>query len=183
MTPTDESALYVAFMGHADATAERLVGLHARLLAGELSREQFIALAAALVGRAQAQAYALADLSLAAWVTAQTGTAAPTLGLLASVNVDRLRDGLTTLISVVDHDEPGPRVARYGRAETAGAFQDAYSDGMRSRPEVGGYTRRLNVAACELCHWLYRDGYVWAASKPFHRHPGCGCHPEPVLAL
>jgi hypothetical protein len=81
----------------------------------------------------------------------------------------------------VQPDSPDLRVARFGRAETAGAFQDGYSAAMRERSEVGGYVRVLNADACQLCHWLYRDGHVWPASKSFHRHPGCGCHPGPVL--
>lgn len=177
----EESPLYLAFMGHADETAGRLVTLHALLLAGDLSPDEFVGLAAALVGQAQAQAYALADLSLAAWVTAETGVAAPTVGLLAPDDTSRLREGLSTLLSVVDPEAPEARVARFGRAETAAAFQDGYSAGMQTRHEVSGYRRKLNVKACELCHWLYRNGHVWPSSKPFTRHPGCGCHPEPVL--
>lgn len=178
----EETPLYHAFMGHASATADRLVTLYAALSAETLTQAEFIDLAALLVGRAQAQAWALADVALATAITAETGAAVPALGLLAPDETPRLRDGLSTLLSVVDPEAPDLRVARYGRAETAGAFQDGYSAGMRERREVRGYRRVLNVKACELCHWLYKGGHVYPADKSFHRHPGCGCHPQPVIA-
>lgn len=179
--PRQETDLYLAFMGHADAVASRLVGLHAALLAGVLSRDEFIERAALLVGAAHARMYALADASLAAWLSAETARAVPALGLIAPDETPGLRDGLATLLAVVDEDSPARRVARFGRAETAGAFQDGYSAAMRERREVGGYVRVLNSGACELCVWLWRGGYVWPAGKSFHKHPGCGCHPGPVL--
>lgn len=178
---TEETPLYLAFMGHADAVADRLVALHEAFLAGVLTRDEFIERAALLVGAAQARMYALADASLTAWLTSETRDAVPALGIIAPDETPRLRDGLGTLLAVVDPDDPALRVARFGRSEVAGAFQDGYSAAMRERPEVGGYVRVLNSGACELCQWLYRGGHVWPASKSFHKHPGCGCHPGPVL--
>lgn len=179
----ENSALHDVFMGHAEATERRLVALHARYVAGEMTADAFVSLAAALVGQANAQAVALADLSLSAWLTAQTRTATPTLGLVAPEDAGRLQDGLRTLLAAVDGlDTPEARVGRFGRAEPARAFQRGYSEGMARRPEVGGWTRRLNVGACELCGWLAQEGRVFPASRAFTDHPGCGCHPEPVLA-
>lgn len=179
--PAAESPLHDVFMGHAETTAGRLVELHARLLSGELTVDGFVALAAGLVGRANAQAFALADLSLAAWVTAATQSAAPTLGLVLPDEGPRLRDGLATLIAAVDPEAPELRVARYGRAETARAFQRGYSEGIAERDEIGGWRRRLNTTACQLCVWLWKEGKVYPASRRMTQHPGCGCHPEPVL--
>ncbi|RBY85744.1 hypothetical protein [Blastococcus sp. TF02A-30] len=183
MTETREDTdLTRAFMGRADAVGSRLVGLHAAYLAGRLTLDEFIDAAALLIGAAQAQMYGLADASLAAWVSAETQTAVPALGIVAPDNGPGLREGLSALLAVVDPEDPAARVARMGRAETAGAFQDGYSEAMRERRDVvGGYVRVLNASACELCVWLWRGGYVWPAGKSFHRHPGCGCHPGPVL--
>lgn len=182
MTETREDTdLTRAFMGRADAVGERLVRLHDAYLAGLMTVDEFIDAAALLIGAAQAQMWGLADASLAAWLTTETGVVVPALGISPPDNGPGLREGLSALLAVVDPEDPAARVARMGRAETAGAFQDGYSEAMRERPEVGGYVRVLNAGACELCHWLYRDGYVWPAGKSFHRHPGCGCHPGPVL--
>ena len=180
MTPED-TALTRAFMGHAETVAERLVSLHGLLLAGVLTPADFIEMAALLVGAAMARMFAFGDAALAAWLTTETGVAVPALGLVSPDETGRLADGLSTLLARVDPESPEARVARFGRAEVAGAFQDGYSAAMRERPEVGGYVRVLNVDACELCYWLWRDGFVWPSSKSFHRHPGCGCHPGPVL--
>lgn len=179
--PRQDTDLYRAFMGHADAVGARLVALHEALLAGVLTVDEFIDRAALLVGAAQARMFALADASLAAWLSAEIAEAVPALGIVAPDETPRLRDGLVTLLSVVDPEAPALRVARFGRSEVAGAFQDGYVAAMSERPEVEGYVRVLNVAACELCQWLYRGGRVWHPSKSFFKHPGCGCHPGPVL--
>ncbi|MFQ1002538.1 hypothetical protein [Modestobacter sp. SSW1-42] len=178
---SQETALYDAFMGYSESVGERLVQLHAAFLDGRLDVDDFIDRASLLVGQAQARMYALADASLSAFITVETATAVPTLGIVAPDESGRLRDGLRTLLAVVDPEAPALRVARYGRSEAAGAFQDGYSTAMRERPEVGGYRRVLNTSACELCVWLWRGGYVYPSGKSFHRHTGCGCHPEPVL--
>lgn len=179
--PREDTDLTRAFMRRADAVGSRLVDLHAAFLAGLMTLDEFIDAASLLVGAAQAQMWGLADASLAAWLTTETGIVTPALGLTPPDNGPGLRDGLVALLAVVDEEAPEARVARMGRAETAGAFQDAYSEAMRERSEVSGYVRVLNASACQLCQWLYRDGYVWPVHKDFHRHPGCGCHPGPVL--
>ena len=178
---SQETALHDAFMGYADGVGDRLVVLHGALLEGTLTPDDFIDRASVLVGDAQARMYALADASLSAWLTVETGTAVPSLGIGAPNELPRLREGLSTLLAVVDPEAPALRVARFGRSETAGAFQDGYSAAMGERPQVGGWRRVLNSTACELCRWLYRDGYVYRPRQSFHRHAGCGCHPEPVL--
>ncbi len=177
----EDTDLYRAFMGYAEGVGERLVVLHAAYLAGTLSADEFIERAALLVGMAQARMWSLADASLAAYLSARTGQAVPALGILAPDEGGRLRDGLVTLLAVVDPEGPAARIARYGRSETAGAFQDGYSVAMDSRDDVVGWRRVLNVDACELCNWLYKGGRIYPTGKNFHRHPGCGCHPEPVL--
>lgn len=179
----EDTPLTRAFMGQADVVGSRLVDLHARYLAGLLSLDDFIDAAVLMLQAAQGAMYGLADASLAAWASAETLEAIPALGITPPDNAAGLREGLVTLLGVVDEEAPEARIARMGRSEVAGAFQDGYSEAMRERADlVGGYVRVLNAGACQLCRWLYRDGYVWPAYKSFHRHPGCGCHPGPVLA-
>lgn len=180
--PREDTLLTRTFMAQADAVGNRLVGLHAAYLAGLLTVDEFIDAAALLIGSSQAAMYGLADVSLTSWLTQETGEAVPTLGISPPDNGPGLRDGLATLLAVVDPEDPVLRVARFGRSETAGAFQDGYVAAMSERPEVGGYVRVLNAGACQLCQWLYKDGRVWPASKAFYKHTGCGCHPGPVLA-
>lgn len=176
--------LYEAISRLSGDTEARLLRLYDALLAGTLTGEEFTAYAVALVGRANATAYGLADASLLAAVETSSSRASAALGLAPPASdADRLRKGVSTLLAALNaDDEPDvARVARYGRSEPISAMQDAYVEGM-TRRGLPGYRRVLSPGACELCHWLYRDGYVYPADKPFHRHGGCACHPEPIVS-
>jgi len=45
---------------------------------------------------------------------------------------------------------------------------------------VRGYRRGINPDACELCFWLWKEGYVYPITQPMHRHTGCRCIPVPT---
>lgn len=180
---TGDTELHDLFMGHAVRTERTLVGLYARVTSGDISKGVFRSLAATVVEGANVGSWMLADVSLAAWMTAQTGRATPALGIApGGEETDRILAGLDTLMQGLDDakTERDALLARYGRSEPARAFQRAYVAAMQERPEVAGYRRVLNAEACELCRWRYRGGKVFSVGTPFAQHPGCGCYPEPV---
>lgn len=75
------------------------------------------------------------------------------------------------------------RVERMVKDETVAQMQRGVQDGIRLRaPETGivGYRRGINPDACELCFWLWKDGYVYEIDQPMHRHTGCRCVPIPT---
>lgn len=72
------------------------------------------------------------------------------------------------------------RLERLGTNDPIEAAQMGYSDGMRDSEHVGGWVRSLEADACELCVWLYRDGFIYAPERPITTHPGCVCTAEPL---
>jgi hypothetical protein len=92
---------------------------------------------------------------------------------------DRLDKALRTLGA--DQD----RLERLTRDETIAATQRGYQDGVRISPSttssrIRGYRRQINPDACELCWWLWKEGYVYPIDQPMHRHIGCRCVPVPT---
>lgn len=174
------SRFYDLMEGLSTETAARLVSLYQALVEGLMTPQEFLALASALVARANVQAYTLADLSLAAAATAATRRPVAALGVAPPADdLQRIVKGLRTLLEAED-DVP-MRIERYGRSEPANAAQDGYVEAMRRRGIVEGYVRVLNPGACELCYWLWKEGYVYPKDKSFHRHTGCMCYPQPVF--
>lgn len=77
------------------------------------------------------------------------------------------------------------RVERIARDEPIQAAQRGYQDGLRAAgptrvKPILGYRRRINPDACELCYWLWKEGYVYPIDQPMHRHTGCRCVPVPT---
>lgn len=60
--------------------------------------------------------------------------------------------------------------------------QQAMSLSMRASRRVAGWVRVLDSDACELCQWLYKDGYIYPPDRPLTTHPGCICSARPVTA-
>ena len=49
-----------------------------------------------------------------------------------------------------------------------------------SSATIRGYRRGVNPDCCELCFWLWKEGYVYPVEQPMHRHTGCRCVPVPT---
>lgn len=114
-------------------------------------------------------------------------------------DVSALEERLTKALRTIEA-EPAPqeKVERLVRDEAVQAAQRGYQDGIRARilaipdeqlkpapkpekaPEVTGYRRGTNPDCCELCFWLWKEGYVYPISQPMHRHTGCRCWPVPT---
>lgn len=159
----------------ASSADRRIQALYARLVAGEITVEQFLTLASAIVAQDQSRAVGMADVALAATLTVSGGTARTPVGLLPEVDreliVERLRVALA---------DPDPVAAlrvevRDVVLETA---QIAYGVAMQ-RQGVKRWTRALNAGACVLCRDLAGD--VLPAYARMYRHKGCGCSQRPIL--
>lgn len=73
--------------------------------------------------------------------------------------------------------EPTERIERMVRDETVAQMQRGHQDGARITGRAIGYRRGINPDACELCFWLWKEGYVYDIDQPMHRHTGCRCVP------
>ncbi len=121
------------------------------------------------------RATALADVSLAAFLSAATGRAVPTLGIVPP-EVDH-RPELATIAATTGVDL-ADSYATHARATTLATAQDAYGQAMVAQ-RVPSWTRVLNSGACELCQDL--AGAVLPGDAEMYHHRGCGCTQRPVL--
>ncbi len=152
----------------AQRAADRLAVLWDRWEARELTREEFIASAVAVLGVSRARAVALADLGAAADMTQATGAVVAPLGLAPPAVV-----GTAVL---ADLDSRGAAEVE-GRAQTLTAAQDAHHEALQTHG-AQGWVRVLNAGACVLCRDLAGDVLPISAT-PYH-HKGCGCSTRPV---
>lgn len=84
--------------------------------------------------------------------------------------------------SVEEAPPPLDRVERIARDEPIQAAQHGYQAALREHAteEIVGYRRGINPDACELCFWLWKEGYVYPLHQEMHRHIGCRCWPVPT---
>jgi hypothetical protein len=111
--------------------------------------------------------------------------------------VEELGERLDKAVRTLARDDPRElqsrdtdRIERLARDEPIEAAQRGYQDGLRQEPEavdgeetpkrINGYRRGINPDACELCFWLWKEGYVYHIDQPMHRHKGCRCWPIPT---
>jgi hypothetical protein len=171
-----------ALVDLADATETEVHGIFDAWEDDLLDDQAFAAVTTGTILAAEDRGVGLADLALAGWLSTTLGRAVPTLGLMVS-DADRhaTSKAVSTLLArLPDTPDPRGRTARLARGritQTSGRYFDV---GLASRPEVRGYVRGLSPTACELCEWLWKEGYVYPADQPMHRHPGCTCIPIPT---
>ncbi|VEG40295.1 Uncharacterised protein [Mycolicibacterium flavescens] len=168
----------------ADSSDRTVQVLYALYLSGELSVQDAVALMAAAVAQANSQAYALADLSLAASIMLGTAEAVPVVGVLPPADdTVRLSKAATTVLKVAEaSDVPEAIVSRLARSEPLESATKAFGEAMHQQPLVKGWVRQLDADPCQLCRWWWREGRVWPAAHPMPRHKGCECVQRPVLA-
>ena len=164
----------------AASTEGDLVALWERWEAGELTYEEFVALALVLLVRTRARAVALADVGLAADLSLATGEAVPTVGLPPEDDApDLARTALLAALAAEAYRrDPSAAVAVLARSQALEAVQEATVAAMREQPDVVGWTRVLNAGACELCRDLAGD--VLPVHADMYHHRGCGCSTRPV---
>lgn len=159
-----------------------LSALWERYRDGRITLEEFLDLGAVLVATANGQARAVARLSLAAYVTRQTGRPLrleDTGDDATEAELARISSGLETIATVPD--TALERLERLAGAEPLAAGVAAYAIATRQTPGATGWERITDSDPCELCQW-------WAANSPKFRpnakmptHPNCACVPAPVF--
>lgn len=166
-----------------EGTAASMRALWAAYTAGRIDAATFQTAAAALVAAANARGGMVGTLALAANLSARLGalvTPQPVKLPPHRANPGRLEKSLGTILAT--EDGSGAQVERLARAEPAAAVQDGYTSAIARSPLVEGWTRHLEIDACQLCTWWDREGRVWPKDHPMPTHPGCLCTPDPTLA-
>ncbi len=154
-----------------------LAGLGARLAAGEITEEEFLALVSAAVLTSRSKATGLADTALAAALSVARGSAVPALGLLPPADATEVLAAVRAALSGAREQLPDVLHVE-GRADALATAQDAYSEGMRRRA-VPAWQRVPNADACPLCVKFALD--VLPGSVPMFHHKGCTCTQRPLL--
>ena len=164
----------------ASNVGEQLATLHAELDAGTIDTDTFLELASVLVLLGAAQAAQLAELSLAAQLAAAgVANPLPESVALPAAREPRIRRALEDALRSPDAAE---RLRMAGRSEPIAAAHEAWESALPKRSGVvTGYTRGLNIGACELCTWWHRNGRKWPAGHPMPSHKGCLCAPVVVV--
>lgn len=160
----------------AQSTDDQVVALHARLVAGELTEDQFVALATAVLAQQDARASSLADVALATALTVQTGRTVLPLGL-SKVRPTRVFAGIVR--DALAADDPATQVGVDARAATLETAQDTYQEAMVSQG-VARWRRAPNTGACPLCLRFARA--TLPTTVPMYHHKGCSCTQTPIPA-
>ena len=104
-------------------------------------------------------------------------------GTITEARIAEIRDhvdkGVRTLAEEVAAEDT-ERVERMVKDEVITQMQRGAQDGIRLEERAGGYRRGVNPDCCELCFWLWKEGYVYPIDQPMHRHIGCRCIPIPT---
>lgn len=167
----------------AEDTERRVLDVYRAYLAGHLTRAEAVDRIGLLVSVANRQGVMLADLAFSAEVMAQTGVAAPTVGVTPTDDLDRLTQAASTTLDVAETSAVSEAiVARLARCEPLESAAKGYSDAMIRSGKTKGWVRRKSANACQLCTWWWREGRIWPAEHPFQHHKGCTCTPKPVIA-
>lgn len=164
--------------GLAERTSADLERLWARHMEGALSADEFQRTAAVMLSTARARGVTLAELTLGGYLQEALGHVPAFVGVATADTADRLTKAVAT-ITASDLDT-AMQLRRLATAEVLNAASTGFSSAIKAHPAVKGYTRGLESDACELCTWLYKDGYVYRSEQPMHTHTGCMCHPVPV---
>lgn len=164
----------------AASTETELVALWERWEAGELSYEEFVALAVILLVRTRARAAALADVGAAADLSVAAGAPVAPVGLEPEQDGPNLAHAalVAALAAEAYKTDPREAVAVLARSQALEAVQDATVAAYREHEQVVGWTRVLNGGACELCQDLAGD--VLPVTAQMYHHKGCGCSTRPV---
>lgn len=168
-------------------TEREAVVLFDRYQKGDIGRDRFVALAAAVLARARAKGVALADLTLAAEIVRTLRRRTAPLGLTPPEDdTPRLQRSVATVLDqdVASASTPeelrGSQEARLGRLARDSAAEAAVFGlrlGALTRGLDGGWTRETDLNPCPVCTNL-ADGVVRSWTVTMKRHTGCACVPR-----
>jgi hypothetical protein len=173
----------------ADRTEHRVEALFRSHERGEMSRDTFVSLAAALIARARTQGVALADLALTAEVMRALGNTMRPVGLRAPPDdFERLRGSVGTVLdqdvasveTELDRRESvAKRLTRLARDSSAEAV--VWATAMVGQAHgLTGWVRETSLQPCIVCSNL-ADGVSRPYSVMMKRHTGCLCVQRSVI--
>jgi hypothetical protein len=163
----------------ADRTRSRVVALWRLVAAGQLTRAQFRARAAAVVAQANTAGVSLADVGLAAEITRVLRVPTPPLGLKPNeiqLDQDRMADDIDRIL---DNDDPEAALGDWAGSEPLLTVANTVQTGMAQRG-IERWVRQLSGTSCPLCTG-WADGIARSVGTPMARHVGCDCIQAPVL--
>ena len=149
---------------------------------GLLTSSEFVEVVTNIILAGNAHAYSLGAASVRSLVEAKVGAVEITPAVATPHHLDnaRIQTALTTVMA--SELDTLMQVQRIADNEPKQAAADGSGDVLAASERVTGWTRALDSKACELCQWLYKDGYVYPADRPMTRHTGCVCSQDPVVA-
>lgn len=162
-----------------ERTATAIEGLWTLHQEGRLNFDEFRTSASGLLAGARAKGVSISELTLAGYLQQALGRVPAFAGIQLADAAPRLELAVAT-IAGSDLDTV-MQLRRLAVSEVLGSAAQGFSEAIRRSPHVDRYTRGLDSGACELCRWLYKDGYEYPASQPMHTHKGCKCHPVPTI--
>lgn len=163
----------------AEGAAEQVDRLFSALGAGKLSYDEFAQAAATVISAAMGKGSTLAELTLAGYLQKALGYVPAFAAVPPSIAAERLLKAISTITA--SELDTRMQLDRLARSEVLKSAASTYDEAIRRSSHVRAYTRGLEADACELCVWLYKDGYEYPANQPMHRHTGCTCHQVPVI--
>lgn len=165
-------------------STQRTAGIIRMFDMGLLSLEETKRLLTQTLGKANIQAIKLADASFAAQVMAKSGQAIPVQGLGPREGMDdALYRAVSTLLPSKGDRGTDEQFDRLAEEEPLKAANDAlWRAAKANKDKVVGYRRVTEKDRCELCYWLWKEGYVYNIDKPMNRHPRCRCEQDFVLS-
>lgn len=150
--------------------------------AGQISKTEAIGTMSSLIAKANVKATALADASLAATLSLETGEAVPAIGVTQCSGGTILRRAIRKILNTPTTEaDMLMRVQRIARLEPIGQAARAHSKALAAQPAVEGWVRGMDADPCQLCRWWYRDGRVWPKNHPMPHHKGCTCTQIPTM--
>ena len=164
-------------------TQNMVASVHAQWTRGEITKRTMGQLVKTLVLTANTQGAAFGALSFQAFMDVSTGAALPVsagLNVLTPGEIKKTQSAINAVLALPREQQ----VLAFERLSFNAPIRSAtesFRRGMVSDKRVPTYTRGLEADACQLCQWLYKDGYEYRASKPMHRHPGCVCSQIPTI--
>lgn len=153
-----------------------LSALWDRFHEGKISRPEFDATAKTLLRATSARAAGVADLALAQRIEELTGEPTSALGLDPESDEEDINTRVTSITDETAAVELGVAV----RVVTRAAGQGVFDQGIKDHG-VPGWRRATNGSKCPVCNGLAEATYLPSRIR-MYTHPGCGCHPDPVMS-
>lgn len=148
---------------------------------GMIDREMFVDLAINTLLGGNAKGYLLGMATIRGEIEAVTGTVELVTPPPATTgDVKRLGKALDTILA--SNLDTTMQLARLAEGEITHAAAKGAEEVVSRSKRVKGWTRALNVEACQLCRWWWRDGRVWQPDHPMPRHTGCMCMQRPIVS-